>query len=519
MILEGIVTSVGPHDELNVAPMGLIVDESLATLVLRPFRTSRTYQNLKLRPYGVFHVVDDVLLLARAAIGDLPELPEHFPAHKVPGQILASACRWFEFEVVACDDREERTRIEARVVHVGRLRDFFGFNRAKHAVLEAAILATRLHLLPRAEIAAEFQRLRIPVDKTAGPREREAFELLERFVETPADRVAANEAPNEVVVTTGARLHFGLLAHGRGAAREFGGIGVMIDRPGFVIRAAPAPADDLRCGPWRPRVEELLGRLRSAKEPGNGPIAPLALEIVESPPPHAGLGSGTQLAMALAQIVSLLAGETAVPAPELARRAGRGARSAVGLYGFEQGGLLLEAGHCGGSGRISPLAARVDFPPDWRFVLVRPRDRAGVSGGEEAGSFARLPGMELALTDRLCRTALLEILPAVTERDFENAAAAIGRFGRLVGEYFAPVQGGIFADPRMVRLAERLAQRGIHGVGQTSWGPTTFILCQDAESSKTLSAELACDPDLTGCEIKLAAPLNAGATVRSARRA
>ena len=182
MILEGIVTSLDPRDELNVAPMGPIVDESLATLVLRPFRTSQTYQNLKARPAGVFHVVDDVLLLARAAIGKLTEAPEAFPAVKVDGRVLSAACRWHEFEIDEIDDSQERVTMRARVVHTGRLRDFFGFNRGKHAVLEAAILATRMHLIERQEILDEFAKLRVIVQKTGGPREHEAFELLERHV-------------------------------------------------------------------------------------------------------------------------------------------------------------------------------------------------------------------------------------------------------------------------------------------------------------------------------------------------
>jgi hypothetical protein len=182
MILEGLVTTVDANGALNVAPMGPIVDAAMTRLQLRPFRTSRTYQNLKVRPGGVFHVVDDVLLLARAAIGRLELLPETFPAIRVEGRVLGEACRWYEFEVETCDDSQERTVIEARVVHAGRLRDFFGFNRARHAVLEAAILATRVHLLPRAEILAEFARLEVPVSKTCGPRDREAFDLLQDYV-------------------------------------------------------------------------------------------------------------------------------------------------------------------------------------------------------------------------------------------------------------------------------------------------------------------------------------------------
>ena len=110
--------------------------------------------------------------MTRAAAQKLESLPPTFPATHVQGDVLQDACRWYEFEIVARDDREDRTRLDAKVVHVGRLRDVFGFNRAKHAVLEAAILATRIHLLPRDELERQFAALAIPVEKTAGPRER-----------------------------------------------------------------------------------------------------------------------------------------------------------------------------------------------------------------------------------------------------------------------------------------------------------------------------------------------------------
>jgi hypothetical protein len=182
MILEGIVTTRDSTGELNVAPMGPILDESVSRLVLRPFKTSQTYANLKLAPYGVFHVVDDVLLLARAAIGRLCETPPTFPAETISGAVLSQCCRWYEFEVREFDDSQERAELRAQVVHAGRLRDFFGFNRAKHAVLEAAILATRVHLLPRPEIEAELKRLKPLVTKTGGPAESEAFAILEQFI-------------------------------------------------------------------------------------------------------------------------------------------------------------------------------------------------------------------------------------------------------------------------------------------------------------------------------------------------
>lgn len=183
MILEGIVTTKNVDGSINVAPMGPIVDASMQTLILRPFQTSTTYANLKRCGQGVLHVTDDVLLLAQAAIGRLVDEPDNFPAEHVDGAVLRSACRWYEFQVTSLDDSEERTHIEARVVHVGHVRDFFGFNRAKHAVIEAAILATRLHLLPRDEVLAEYDRLAVPIEKTAGEAETAAFELLREYVD------------------------------------------------------------------------------------------------------------------------------------------------------------------------------------------------------------------------------------------------------------------------------------------------------------------------------------------------
>lgn len=187
MILEGIVTSIDPAGLVNFAPMGPYVEPSFETLRLRPYKTSRTYQNLKANGQGVFHVVDDVLLLAQAAIGSLNQLPEIFPAEKIRGQVIKSACRWYEFEVTELDESQDRTNIIARVVHMGRLRDFVGFNRAKHAVLEAAILATRVHLLKRDYILQEYDRLQVPLEKTAGAAELEAFALLRDFIQRRMD--------------------------------------------------------------------------------------------------------------------------------------------------------------------------------------------------------------------------------------------------------------------------------------------------------------------------------------------
>ncbi|HLW64076.1 MAG TPA: DUF447 domain-containing protein [Gemmataceae bacterium] len=187
MILEGIITTVSPQGEMHIAPMGPRVEAGMERFLLRPFPTSQTYRNLLAHPEGVLHVTDDVLLLARAAIGMIKELPATKPAERVRGFILAEACRAYEFRALSVDDSEERVKVPCEVLQVHRMRDFFGFNRAKHAVVEAAILATRVHLLPKQEILSEFTKLQVIIGKTGGEQVVEAFELLRQYVEQFSD--------------------------------------------------------------------------------------------------------------------------------------------------------------------------------------------------------------------------------------------------------------------------------------------------------------------------------------------
>ncbi len=190
MILEGLVTTTAADGSVNISPMGPIVDDAFQIFVLRPYQTSRTYANLKRTGHGIFHVTDDVELLAQAAVGKICPPPELLFLPHVAGAILKHACRWYAFEVAELDDREERTRIVVRVTAQGRLRDFFGFNRAKHAVVEAAILATRVSFLPPAEILADFTRLAVLVEKTGGPAEHRAFHFLSQYVRQASEAAA-----------------------------------------------------------------------------------------------------------------------------------------------------------------------------------------------------------------------------------------------------------------------------------------------------------------------------------------
>jgi hypothetical protein len=180
LILETIVTTMDQSGAINFAPMG--VEWGDQTIVLKPFLQTTTFRNLSATGTAVVNITDDAMLFAQGAISS-PQFP-WAAATIVKGAVLEAACSWRELEVVTIDATPPRSRIEARVVHRGVKREFMGFNRAKNAVLEAAILATRTHLLPAEQIRDDFARLQIIVDKTAGPREREAMALLTQYVQS-----------------------------------------------------------------------------------------------------------------------------------------------------------------------------------------------------------------------------------------------------------------------------------------------------------------------------------------------
>ena len=182
MIFETIVTTVSEDGVVNCAPMGVEwnPDEAPDAIVLKPFLETATYRNVQSTRTAVINLIDDVRVFARAAISN--PAYETVAAHSVRGVVLADACSWRELQVTAIDSTPPRSRIDARVVHRGSRREFIGFNRARHAVLEAAIYATRVHLLSRDLLLAELDRLQVIVEKTAGPREHEAMALLTDYI-------------------------------------------------------------------------------------------------------------------------------------------------------------------------------------------------------------------------------------------------------------------------------------------------------------------------------------------------
>ena len=185
MIIETILTTTDANGQVNCAPMG--VEWGKEIIVIKPYRETTTYRNLLVNEAAVVNLTDNVLLFAESAISQ-PVFPTR-PASVVNGVVLEDVCSWREVQIMEVDDRKPRALVTTRVLHRGFQREFLGFNRARHAVLEAAILATRTRFLPRQEILAEFERLQVIVDKTAGPQEQEAMKLLTGYVQAAPEEL------------------------------------------------------------------------------------------------------------------------------------------------------------------------------------------------------------------------------------------------------------------------------------------------------------------------------------------
>jgi beta-RFAP synthase len=291
------------------------------------------------------------------------------------------------------------------------------------------------------------------------------------------------------IVEAGARLHLGFLDLNGACGRRYGSIGVALERPRCTVEASRAGTAD-EATVTEP-VRAILARL--------GPDVPagsVAVRLVETIPPHAGLGAGTQLALAVALAASRAAGRP-LPIRELARRLGRGRRSGIGVAAFERGGLVIDAGHPApptpddGDRTVAeddgpeppPVIFQHPLPDDWRFVLATPRSAPGLSGPAELLAFRDLPPMDAERVGRICRLTLMQVAPAVLTGDIRSFGAAITEIQAAIGEYFAPYQGGRFASAAGCEVVELARARGAHGVGQSSWGPTVFALTRgDAEA-------------------------------------
>jgi beta-ribofuranosylaminobenzene 5'-phosphate synthase len=286
-----------------------------------------------------------------------------------------------------------------------------------------------------------------------------------------------------VRVEAPARLHLGMLAVAGDGTRRFGGLGVSVGRPTVVVEARPA--DELSAeGADADRALGFARRCRDALGLAGG----AHLRVVEAIPPHVGLGSGTKLALAVAQALAAL-GDRDVDAPGLAEAVGRAARSAVGTWTFALGGLVVEGGVRRDVERPAPLLAHHPMPEEWRVVLVIPRAEPGLSGPAEEEAFRQLvPSPERSA--EIAQLVLTSLLPALVERDLEEFGGALTRIQQLVGDAFATVQGGRF-HPRAGALVDALLRDGAAGAGQSSWGPAVYGIVGSEAAGRALAERMA----------------------------
>jgi beta-RFAP synthase len=313
---------------------------------------------------------------------------------------------------------------------------------------------------------------------------------------------------DSVTATAPARLHLGFLDMNGGLGRRFGSIGLSIDHPVTrltIVRAA-APfiegPEALRAAAYLDLLTRRLGLPRA-----------YGVTIHEAIPDHVGLGSGTQLALALAAALRRLEGL----APDLAADAlllKRSQRSGVGAGLFERGGVIVDGGRAEKT-VTPPVIARLDFPPAWRVLLVRDSRLKGLHGAQEAESFAALGPFGADAAAEICRLVLIKALPALAEADIEAFGGAIERIQEIVGAYFAPAQGGAPHTSKAVAAAlAELKRLGARGAGQSSWGPTGFAFAADAEEARRLRGLAQDSAAALGVDITVCKGLNHGAVVK-----
>jgi beta-RFAP synthase len=266
--------------------------------------------------------------------------------------------------------------------------------------------------------------------------------------------------------------------------RRFGGLGAALQKPSLLLEASPAAelqAEGEEC-------ERLLGFARLFLE-RQGLRGGARLRLLRGIPAHAGLGSGTQLALATARALATLFGRD-LDAAALAAATDRARRSAIGTWAFAEGGFLLDGGRTLHGGAPAPLLLRRPMPADWRCVIAIPDLPRGLSGASEERAFLELNPASEELTGRIARIVLTVVLPALVEKDLAAFGRGITELQRLVGETFRGIQGGRFAHAGVEKLVDLMLAEGAAGAGQSSWGPATFGLARGDESAERLAARI-----------------------------
>ena len=291
-----------------------------------------------------------------------------------------------------------------------------------------------------------------------------------------------NRADRRVLVRAPARLHMGFVDLHGGEGRRYGSLGLALEGPFTRVRLSRASGIAAE-GPDAARAARYATSLAERFNLGDG----VRMVVEEAIPPHAGLGSGTQLALAVGTGLAKLF-DLDLRTAEIAAALDRGTRSGLGIGLFDHGGFVVDGGSAG-DGVPPPVIARQPFPSEWRLLLVFDRGRQGPCGEAEIEKFAALLEFPETGAAELCRLVLMCALPGVVQTDLDAFGDAVGRIQARVGDHFAGVQGGRFASPGVSRVLEWLVSRGLSAIGQSSWGPTGFAVCPSAAAAKQLKAE------------------------------
>jgi beta-ribofuranosylaminobenzene 5'-phosphate synthase len=329
----------------------------------------------------------------------------------------------------------------------------------------------------------------------------------------PAQSPGARQAHTrlrQAAVTTTARLHFGFLDPSGRGTRPFGSFGLSLDRPR--TRLILKRAQTLKVsGPERERAERYLRSIAASC----GVAEAYELHIVEAIPPHAGLGSGTQLALAVGSAFAALEGLPLSP-EEIAQRLQRGARSGIGIATFASGGAVLDGGP--GQDALPPLIGRLPFPAEWRVLLIFDPGSKGLAGASETAAFTSLPDFPESSTEELYRRIALGALPALGRADFKTFCEHVGYLQACMGAYFAPLQGGAYQSARVSEALDWLRSQGVTGLGQSSWGPTGFAFAASEGEGEALLAEARAHAQHAGLRFELARGRNEGAKIETSSR-
>jgi beta-ribofuranosylaminobenzene 5'-phosphate synthase len=304
-----------------------------------------------------------------------------------------------------------------------------------------------------------------------------------------------NTHPDTTVrVSAPARLHLGFLDLNGDSGRKFGSIGLAINSHYTIIKVQRARHVSVTAQCASPEIirktEKLLTRfyqtLGSTIVPSDQHVA---LTIEQLIPEHSGFGSGTQLALAIGTALCRLYNIDATTA-EIAQQLGRGKRSGIGIATFDRGGFIIDGGNKPNHSTPPPLLAHHQLPNEWRMVLIMDPEHMGVHGQEENNAFTTLAQFPLVNSQAICHLCLMQLLPALVEKELDQFGDAITKIQRLIGDHFAPAQGGRYTSNNVARVLEHALNLGHTGIAQSSWGPTGVVLVDSDISATSLVTDL-----------------------------